>query len=119
VGFVRLFSDLETFSFEGRAALPISIGGRGFFVMPQLGAGLLVDSYSIDKLTPAGSVTFIDTANHTGAAFDLRPGIQAGYSWGWGSVGGEVSYMAAWGDFGRLGSVAQEIRAGIFFRARF
>jgi hypothetical protein len=118
-GFARLFSDLGTFSLEGRAALPVRIGHTGFFVMPQLGAGLLVDSYSIDKLTPAGNFTFIDTDDHVGAAFDLRPGIQAGYSWGWGSAGAEVSYMAAWGDFGRLGSRAQEIRAGVFFRVRF
>ena len=119
-GDARLYSDLGFFTVEGRAALPIRIPGtRGFFVMPRIGAGLLIDSYSIDRFSNAGGFTFIDTDYHDGAAFEIRPALQAGYAWDWGSVGAEVSYMAAWGDFGRFGSKAQEVRAGVFVRVRF
>jgi len=118
-GFTHLYSDLSTFSLEARVAVPIPIGRTGFFVLPKLGAGLLVDDYAIDALNTVNGTTFIDTEYHTGAAFALRPALQAGYSWGWASAGAEVSYMAAWGDFGRLGDTALEFRAGVFFRLRF
>jgi len=117
-GYTHLYSDLENFTLEGRLAVPIPIGRTGFFVLPKLGAGLLVDNYAIDNLVSSGGNTFINTEYHTGAAFALRPCVQAGYSWGWGSVGGEISYMAAWGDFGRLGSNALEFRTGVFLRFR-
>jgi hypothetical protein len=121
-GRARLESDLGFVSLEARAALPISFGrhgGTGFFVVPKIGAGLLIDSYGIDNAYNSGGFTYLHTSYHDGAAFDIRPGIQAGYSWGWGSAGAEVSYMAGFGDFGRLGSIAQEIRAGAFFRVKF
>jgi len=118
-GFTHLYSDLSTFSLEARVAAPISFGRTGFFLLPKLGAGLLVDSYSIDNLNSSSGTTFIDTENHDGAAFALRPALQAGYSWGWGSAGAEMSYMLAWGDFGRLGTNALEFRAGVFIRFRF
>jgi hypothetical protein len=121
-GRARLESDLGFVSLEARAAIPLSFGrhgGAGFFVVPKIGAGLLIDSYAIDNANNAGGFTFLHTSYHDGAAFDIRPGIQAGYSWGWGSAGAEVSYMAGFGDFGRLGSIAQEIRAGAFFRMKF
>ena len=115
-----LESDVGFFSVEARAAVPISFrAARGFFVMPRLGAGLLVDEYSIDTLTRQGTFDVLDTIDHSGAAFEIRPALQAGYSWGAGSIGAEVSYMAAWGDFGRLGSRAQELRAGVFLRLHF
>jgi hypothetical protein len=122
IGQVRLASHVGFFSAEARAAMPISFAsqsGRGLFLMPRVGAGLLVDDYSIT--TPIFNLggTLIDKHKHDRAAFDVRPAIQGGYSWGWGSAGVEVSYMAAFGDFGKLGSIAQEIRAGAFFRVRF
>ena len=117
--FTHFYSDVELFSIEARAAFPIAFGRSGFFLMPQIGAGLLIDNYAIDKLTPSNGTTFLDTAYFTGAAFDIRPGIEAGYSWGWGSAGLEASYMAAWGDFGRLGSRALEFRTGVFLRFKF
>jgi hypothetical protein len=117
--FTHLYSDVGLFSIEGRAAIPISFGRSGFFVVPQLGMGLLIQNHAIDTLTPMNGTTFLTTDYHTGAAFDIRPGIQAGYSWGWGSAGLEASYMAAWGDFGALGSRALEFRAGVFFRFKF
>jgi hypothetical protein len=115
----HLYSDVGFFSLEARAAIPLRLGRSGFFVMPQIGAGLLVDSYSIDTLVPVAGNTFIETEDHDGAAFDIRPGIQLGYSWDWASVGADLSYMAAWGDFGQLGNSAREFRAGVFFRVRF
>lgn len=121
-GHVRLESDLGFFSIEARAAVPFSFarhGDRGFFVMPKVGAGLLIDSYGIDNIVSSGGLDYIHTSWHDGAAFDIRPGIQAGYSWGWGSAGLDASYMAGFGDFGRLGSIAQEVRIGAFFRVKF
>lgn len=122
-GFVRLYSDQGLVAFEGRAAVPFSFGSRGdtgFFVVPKLGAGLLIDTYAIDRIVPSSNgLDYIHTSWHDGAAFDIRPGIQGGYSWGWGSAGIEASYMAAFGDFGRLGSIAQEVRIGAFFRVKF
>ena len=107
-------SSLTLVSLEGRASFPIPLRfARGLFIMPRIGAGLLIDDYAID--VPS---TFT-TEYHTGPAFEIRPALQAGYSWGRGSVGAEVSYMAAWGDFGKLGATAHEIRAGVFLRFRF
>jgi hypothetical protein len=105
-------SRVSLYSLEARIGMPISSrDSHGFFVLPRLGAGLLVSDYAID--TP----NF--TEFHTGAAFEVRPSLQAGYSWGRGSAGVEVSYMAAWGNFGNLGNHAQEFRAGAFLRFRF
>jgi hypothetical protein len=105
-------SNVGLFNIEGRLGVPISSKATGgFFILPRIGTGLLIQDYWID--TP------FYTAYHTGAAFELRPCIQTGYSWGSGSVGAEVSYMWAWGDFGNLGSSAQELRAGVFLRFRF
>ena len=121
-GRVRLESDLGLVSLEARAAVPISFarnGGRGFFIVPKIGAGLLIDSYAIDNSFNSGGFTYLNTTYHDGAAFDIRPGIQGGYSWGWGSAGIDASYMAGFGDFGRLGSIAQEVRIGAFFRVKF
>ena len=63
--------------------------------------------------------TFFQTYNHTGAAFDVHPALQIGYSQGPFSVGGEVSYIAAFGTFGALGDVAQEVRVGAFITIRY
>jgi len=113
-------SDVGFFSVEARAAVPINFrAARGFFIMPRLGMGLLVDEYSIDTITHQNGFDVFDTSDHSGAAFELRPALQAGYSWGAWSAGAEVSYMAAWGGFGRLGFSAQELRAGVFLRLHF
>lgn len=116
----RLYSDVGLFAVEARIAAPIGFQqGPGFFVMPRLGMGLVVDSYSIDTATTIGSTLYLDTRYHDGAAFGIRPSIQAGYSWGNIAAGAEVSYMVAWGDFGELGSTAQELRAGAFLRMQW
>ena len=113
----RLDSDLGLYSLEARAAVPLRFGrDQGFFLMPRLGMGLLVDDYAIDHAQNTGGGTYFYTDYHTGAAFDIRPAIEAGYfAYNW-ALGAQVSYMAAWGDFGQLGSEAQELRAGVFVR---
>src|ERR1700722_14927011 len=113
----RLYSMVGFFSLEGRLALPLTVEGvRGWFLLPRIGAGLLVDSYGIDRdEVDSQGFTFVHTDWHDGAAFEVRPDLQAGYSFGRGAVGADVSYMGAWGDFGRFSSSAQELRAGVFF----
>lgn len=109
----RLTSNVSLVALEGRIGVPITLGrrARGWFILPRFGAGLLIDDYAIDHV--------FGTDYHTGAAFEVRPSIQVGYSFGFWSLGAEASYMAAWGDFGRLGDNAQEIRAGVFARFKF
>jgi hypothetical protein len=121
-GTATLYSDIGFFEIEPRVALSFYSGGRrltGFFVRPRIGAGLLVDSYGIDHVSQTVFQTTFATFYHTGAAFEIRPAVQVGFSWGPGEAGAEVSYMAAWGDFGEFGSEAQEFRAGGFFTWRF
>jgi hypothetical protein len=111
----RLYSDTGLFEIEPRIGVPLRTP-IGFFAVPRVGAGLLVDSYSIDQVQTYSGTSYIDTEHHTGAAFELRPAIQAGYSIGPVAAGVEASYMYAWGDFGGLGRHAQEYRIGAFVR---
>lgn len=117
----RLYSDVGFFELEPRVALSLwSTQLPGLYLKPRIGAGLLIDSYGIDQLYNGGTDNaYIDTHYHTGAAFELHPSLQAGYTWGPGAVGGEISYMPAWGDFGRLGNSEQELRLGVFYTFRF
>jgi len=116
-GVGALYSDVGLFSLEARVAMPIGFHrGHGLFVMPRLGLGLVLNDYEIDTARGIGSTIFLHTTYHDGAAFGIRPSIQAGYSWGSIAAGAEVSYMVAWGDFGELGNVARELRAGAFVR---
>jgi len=80
---------------------------------------LLINSYSIDNVSQSATSVHFSTEDHTGIAFEIRPAVQAGYSWGPGEVGAEISYMSAWGDFGDLGNKAQEFRAGAFYTVKF
>jgi len=124
VGTTTLYSDVGFFEIEPRLALAFYTSRSdqtGFFFKPRIGAGLLIDSYSIDNiaLSKNGFVTSFQTLNHTGAAFEIRPAIQIGYSWGQAGAGIDLSYMAAWGDFGDFGSTAQEARVGLFYNFKF
>ncbi|HSV15274.1 MAG TPA: hypothetical protein VLI90_13525 [Tepidisphaeraceae bacterium] len=117
-----LYSDIGFFEIEPRATLAFYMHQRyrtGLFIKPRIGAGLLIDSYTIDHVTQNSFATIFETHYHSGAAFEVRPAVQVGYSWGPGEVGAEFSYMAAWGDLGDFGSEAQEFRAGPFFTWRF
>jgi hypothetical protein len=117
---VNLDSDVGLFELEPRIGLALwSANMPGMFLKPRLGAGLLIDNYAIDQTIPVTGGNILGTQYHTGAAFEVRPAVQAGYSWGPGAFGAELSYMAAWGGFGRLGNDAQEFRAGVFFTFRY
>jgi hypothetical protein len=96
-------------------------GGRGFFAVPRIGAGLLVSSYEVDQLSTNNynGVTYITTDRHTGAAFEVRPAIRAGYSWRYVSAGVDASYMYSWGNFGAFGRNAHEYRIGLFVNFNF
>ena len=112
------YSDVGFFEFEPRVSMTFwSTLLRGVFVKPRFGLGVLIDNYAIDEVN--NNDGYIDTHYHTGAAFEIRPAVQVGYTWGFGSAGIEGSYMPAWGDFGRLGSSIQELRVGGFFTVRF
>ncbi len=111
-------SEVAMFEIEPRIALHLG-GYHGPFIEPSVGVGLLINSYSIDQVSTSNGNTYINTTDHTGAAFDVRPGIQAGYSWPFISAGVEASYMYAVGDFGGLGHNAQELRIGAFIKFNF
>ena len=122
-GTTHLDSDVDFVELEPRLAFKLWIpGAPGVFVRPRIGAGLLVDNYSIDEVVPDVyyyDFGYIHTLNHTGAAFELRPAVQVGVERGPASFGGELSYMAGFGGFGGMGTVLQELRAGLFLRIRF
>jgi hypothetical protein len=116
--YYHLNSDVGLFELEPRVGLHL---GRetGFFAVPRIGAGLLVDSYDIDQSTTSNGDIFLTRQDHTGAAFEIRPAIQAGYCWGPAAAGVEASYLYSWGDFGGLGHNAQEFRIGAFVTFSF
>jgi hypothetical protein len=113
-----LDSEVDMFEIEPRIGVQLWLPG-GFFFKPRFGAGLLIDNYSIDQAATQGNVTTFNTAEHTGAMFEIRPAIQGGYAWGPAAFGVELSYMWAWGSFGSLGDRAGEFRAGAFFTFRY
>jgi len=116
----HLYSDLGLFELEPRLGLHLG-GERGFFCVPRIGAGLLISSYAVDQLRTDSYTdeTYIDTNYHTGAAFEIRPAIRAGYSWRFVSAGVEGSYMYSWGNFGAFGRNAHEYRVGLFLKFTF
>ena len=120
-GTTHLDSDVDFVEVEPRLAVKLWIpGAPGVFVRPRIGAGLLVDNYSVDQVaTDIDGFNYIHTLNHTGAAFEVRPAVQLGFERGPFSFGGELSYMASWGGFGGLGDVLQELRHGVFLRFRY
>ena len=60
----RLYSDLGLFEIEPRIGVRL---GRetGFFAVPRLGAGLLIDTYSIDQYYNNGGNPYVYTHDHT------------------------------------------------------
>jgi hypothetical protein len=114
-----LDSDLDNVEIEPRLAMEFWLPTTNFFIKPRIGAGLLINNYSIDQAFPNANFTVFETVNHTGAAFEIRPAVEAGFAWGPAAAGLDISYMAAWGGFGAFGNHAQEIRAGAFISLRF
>jgi hypothetical protein len=111
-------SNVGLFEIEPRVGLRLG-GPTGFFALPPIGAGLLIDSYAIDQSFNSDGNTYLSTRYHTGAAFEVRPAIEVGYRWGFVSAGVEGSYMYSCGDFGDLGHGAQEYRIGAFVTFSF
>jgi hypothetical protein len=119
-GTTWLYSDIDNFAFEPRLALKLRIPGlNGLEIRPRIGAGPMYTYYAIDSAQVFNNGVFINTAYHSGAAFEVRPAIQVGYNFGGASVGMESSYSAAWGSFGALGDTMQELRIGAYVRFRF
>ena len=114
-------SELNQYSLEARAAVPLYFSGsQGFYVMPRIGAGAL--SYHFNGHHPAfesEQFTFIENGHFEGYAFEVRPALEAGYTWRRLSVGVEGSAMFAWGHFRPFGSTECELRTGAFLRYRF
>jgi hypothetical protein len=111
------YSDVNMVSFEARVAFPFpATQNQGLFIIPRLGMGFLVDNYLFQVPTAFGGVI---NSYDTGGAFEIRPGIQAGYRFGRAALSVDASYMAAWGGFGKLGDMAQEFRIGLAFSYRF
>jgi hypothetical protein len=116
----HLYSDLGLVEIEPRLGLHLG-GARGLFAIPRVGAGLLVSSYDVDRLYTDNSngESYISTDRHTGAAFEIRPAIRAGYAWRFVTAGVDASYMYSWGNFGAFGRNAHEYRIGLFVQVTF
>jgi hypothetical protein len=117
---IALFQSGEgLFAAEARFAVPIRFNDdHGWFILPRIGAGIIMDYYSFDTLNHNGAFQIERTREHEGVAFGVRPTLEVGYQFDWGAVGIQASYMTAFGDFGQLGSREQEIRGGVFVRFR-
>ncbi len=114
-----LNSDLENFEIEPRFTLDLTIPGTIVFIKPRIGAGLLINNYNIDQFFQQGNnFADINTATHTGAAFEIHPAVQTGIAWG-PAAGLEVSYLASWGDFGARQPRPGTPRPGAFLSIRF
>jgi hypothetical protein len=111
-------SNVGFFEIEPRVGLRLG-GPTGFYALPRIGAGLLIDSYGVDQSFNNSGNSYLSTIYHTGAAFEVRPAIEVGYSWGFVSAGVEGSYMYSIGDFGDFGHNAQEYRIGAFVTFSF
>jgi hypothetical protein len=112
--------DISMFEIEGRIGYQIGArSGRGIYILPRIGAGLLIDNYTVGRPYYGYSYFYGSYISYTGLAFEIRPDIELGYRINNFNIGCEASYMAAWGDFGKLGSMAQEARVGVVLGFRY
>jgi hypothetical protein len=110
------------YSAEVRFAFPFGVPDLddGLYVLPRLGIGALVTNFTVAQpyldppFYPFGLYT-----THTGIAVEVRPDIEIGYRIRRFNIACEASYMAAWGNFGKLGNVAQDVRVGLLIGYRF
>ena len=110
-----LYSNVNLIAGEGRISIPFAFfegEDYGPYITPRIGIGGLYDNYLVQ--TP-----FNGNSYHNGGAFEVRPGILFGYRYQSFSIGVEVSYMVAWGNFGDFSSNAQEVRGGLLVAYRF
>ena len=113
-------SDMNAFSLEARAAIPIFFSGHdGFFVMPRLGMGPMYTRFRGDRTVVSTSFRGHLYSDFVGITFDVRPNVQFGFAYRNFAMGAEVSYMFGVGDFRPFGSSEREFRAGMFMTYRF
>jgi hypothetical protein len=111
---------LSTFCIEPRLTFVLlPKQAKGPYVAGKLGAGLLIADYWATSVVERPAGFFVDSEGDTTFAFEVRPGVQLGYSGGPWVIGAEISEMWAWGDFNALGDELTELRAGVFFTLRY
>jgi hypothetical protein len=111
---------LSTFCIEPRLTFVLlPKKPRGPYVAGKLGAGLLIADYWATGVVERPGGFFVNSEGDTTFAFEVRPGVQLGYSGGPWVVGAEAYEMWAWGDFNGLGDQLNELRVGVFFTLRY
>jgi hypothetical protein len=111
---------ISTFCIEPRLTfLLLPRRDKGPYLAAKLGAGLLIADYWATSIVERPAGFFVDSEGDTTLAFEVRPGLQLGYSGGPWVVGAEVSEMWAWGDFNAIGDELNELRVGVFFTMRY
>jgi hypothetical protein len=116
------YANTDMISAEVRFAFPFDLPGpiHGLYCLPRLGIGAMVDNFTVGQPYYDFPNYYLATgSNHTGIAFDVRPDIELGWRVNRFNIACETSYMAAWGNFGKLGSLAQEFRVGLVLGYRF
>ena len=117
---VEVDAAVSTFCIEPRLTLVLlPRRDKGPYVAGKLGMGLLIADYWATQVVERPAGFFLDSEGDTTFAFEVRPGLQVGYSGGPWVVGAEVSEMWAWGDFNELGDQINELRIGVFFTLRY
>jgi hypothetical protein len=120
--FRSFYADMSLFSLEVRVAFPFGLPNpdHGFYCLPRIGVGALISNFTVGQPYYAYPNYFFGAySTHTGYALSVRPDIELGYRINRFNIGCEASYMAAWGDFGKLGNLSQEFRLGLVVGYRF
>lgn len=120
--FRSFYADTNMVSAEVRIAFPCGLPStnRGFYWLPRFGIGGIVDNFTVGQPYYGYPNYFFGTeSTHTGYGVEIRPNIEIGYRIKRFNVGLETSYMFAWGNFGKLGNLTQELRVGLVLGYRF
>lgn len=116
---VDVGAQLSNFAIEPRLTVVLlPRQDRGVYLAGRLGVGLLITDYWATTVVERPGGFFVESDGDTVAAFEVRPGLQLGFSGGAWVLGLEASNMWAWGDFGPVGDQIEERRVGIFFTLR-
>jgi hypothetical protein len=110
------------YSLEVRVAFPIGLPklDDGFYISPRIGVGVLVDNFTAGQPYDDYPDYLLGAyTTHTGYGAEVRPDLEIGYRIRRFNIGCEVSYMAGWGNFGKLGDLAGDFRLGLVLGWRF